>query len=56
MTEAMTQDARQAISSQLPLERLGSPRDIANLVAFLASEHAGYITGQVYVVDGGLVM
>jgi 3-oxoacyl-[acyl-carrier protein] reductase len=56
MTEAMTDDARKAISSQIPLERLGSPRDIANLVAFLASEHAGYITGQVYVVDGGLVM
>jgi 3-oxoacyl-[acyl-carrier protein] reductase len=56
MTEAMSEDARKAISSQIPLDRLGSPRDIANLVAFLASEHAGYITGQVYVVDGGLVM
>jgi 3-oxoacyl-[acyl-carrier protein] reductase len=56
MTEAMTEDARKAISSQIPLDRLGSPRDIASLVAFLASDHAGYITGQVYVVDGGLVM
>jgi 3-oxoacyl-[acyl-carrier protein] reductase len=56
MTEAMTEDARKAISSQIPLDRLGSPRDIASLVAFLASDHAGYITGQVFVVDGGLVM
>jgi 3-oxoacyl-[acyl-carrier protein] reductase len=56
MTEAMTEEARKTISSQIPLDRLGSPRDIASLVAFLASDHAGYITGQVYVVDGGLVM
>lgn len=56
MTAAMTPDARQAIISQIPLERLGTPADIAGLTAFLASEHAGYITGQVFVVDGGLVM
>ena len=56
MTAAMTPDARHAIISQIPLERLGTPADIAGLTAFLASEHAGYITGQVFVVDGGLVM
>ncbi len=56
MTAAMTPDARTAITSQIPLERLGQPADIAHMVAFLASEYAGYITGQVYVVDGGLVM
>ncbi|HEU4787073.1 MAG TPA: SDR family oxidoreductase [Gemmatimonadaceae bacterium] len=40
----------------MPLERLGSPQDVANAVAFLASEQAAYITGQVLVIDGGLVM
>jgi 3-oxoacyl-[acyl-carrier protein] reductase len=56
MTAAMTSEARTAMSSQIPLERLGTPADIAAMVAFLASEHASYITGQVLVVDGGLVM
>jgi 3-oxoacyl-[acyl-carrier protein] reductase len=56
MTAAMTPDARETLSKQIPLERLGTPADIAGLVAFLASEHAAYITGQVFVVDGGLVM
>ncbi|HEX2717749.1 MAG TPA: 3-oxoacyl-[acyl-carrier-protein] reductase [Gemmatimonadaceae bacterium] len=55
MTAAMTPEARTAMSAQIPLERLGKPEDIAGVVAFLASEHAGYITGQVFVVDGGLV-
>jgi 3-oxoacyl-[acyl-carrier protein] reductase len=56
MTAAMTADARKAIEGQIPLERLGKTSDIASMVAFLASDHAGYITGQVFVVDGGLVM
>ena len=56
MTAAMTPDARAALSQQIPLERLGTPADIAGTVAFLASEHAAYITGQVFVVDGGMVM
>jgi 3-oxoacyl-[acyl-carrier protein] reductase len=55
MTAAMTNDARDAMSAQIPLERLGTPADIAGIVAFLASEYAGYITGQVFVVDGGMV-
>lgn len=56
MTAAMTPEARAAMGGQIPLGRLGSPQDVANAVAFLASEHAAYITGQVLVIDGGLVM
>jgi len=56
MTAALGDDQRKALESQIPLERLGSPSDIASAVAFLASDHAAYITGQVLVVDGGMVM
>jgi 3-oxoacyl-[acyl-carrier protein] reductase len=56
MTAAMTDDAKKTLFTQIPLERLGHPRDVASLAAFLASEHAAYITGQVLVVDGGMVM
>lgn len=54
MTAAMTADARSAMVGQIPLERLGAPLDVAGAVAFLASDLASYITGQVLVVDGGL--
>jgi 3-oxoacyl-[acyl-carrier protein] reductase len=56
MTAAMAPEARAALSGLIPLDRLGSPQDIAGMVAFLASDHASYITGQVLVVDGGMVM
>ena len=56
MTAAMTPEARGQLFQQIPLERLGSGRDIAGLVAFLSSDYAAYITGQVFVVDGGMVM
>jgi 3-oxoacyl-[acyl-carrier protein] reductase len=56
MTGAMTDDARTAMSAAIPLERMGTPADVAGVVAFLASDHAAYITGQVFVVDGGMVM
>jgi 3-oxoacyl-[acyl-carrier protein] reductase len=56
MTEAMTDDAKQAIVKNIPLKRLGNPEDVADLVEFLASEKASYITGQVISVDGGLHM
>lgn len=56
MTNAMTPEARSALIASIPLARLGSPKDVASTVAFLASEHASYITGQVLVVDGGMVM
>jgi 3-oxoacyl-[acyl-carrier protein] reductase len=56
MTAAMTAEAKDMLSKQIPLERLGKPSDIAGMVAFLASDYASYITGQVFVVDGGMVM
>jgi 3-oxoacyl-[acyl-carrier protein] reductase len=56
MTAAMTPEARASLSQQIPLERLGAPADLAGAVAFLASDYASYITGQVLVVDGGMVM
>ena len=56
MTAAMTDEAKKGLTGQIPLERLGSPGDIAGAVAFLASDLASYITGQVLVVDGGMVM
>lgn len=56
MTAAMTEAAREELSGQIPLGRLGTPEDIAAAVRFLAGPGASYITGQVIVVDGGMVM
>ena len=56
MTEALSEQVKQAIQSRIPLGTLGQTEDIANAVAFLASAEAKYITGQVLTVDGGMVM
>jgi 3-oxoacyl-[acyl-carrier protein] reductase len=56
MTARMTSEARAALQVMIPLERLGTPADVASAVAFLSSDLASYITGQVLVVDGGLLM
>ena len=56
MTDAMTPEAKAALNGLIPLERLGKTEDIASAVVFLASDHASYITGQVLVVDRGMVM
>lgn len=54
MTAVLPQKVKDAVLAQIPLGRMGKPEDIARTVAFLASEHAGYITGQVIQVDGGM--
>ena len=56
MTSALPEDARKVLLEQIALGRLGSPDDIANTVLYLASDLAGYVTGQVLVVDGGMVI
>ncbi|MGN0130822.1 MAG: 3-oxoacyl-[acyl-carrier-protein] reductase [Lachnospiraceae bacterium] len=56
MTDAMTDAAKEATLQQIPLRRVGTPKDIAETVAFLASSKASYITGQVISVDGGMAM
>ncbi|HSS43767.1 MAG TPA: 3-oxoacyl-[acyl-carrier-protein] reductase [Thermoanaerobaculia bacterium] len=56
MTEKMTEEAREALSGQIPLARLGTPEDVAGAIAFLASEEASYVTGHVLNVSGGLYM
>lgn len=54
MTAAMTDAAKEATLAQIPMKRVGKPEDIAEAVAFLASDKASYITGQVLSVDGGM--
>jgi len=56
MTDRITAEARETLSGQIPLQRLGSPEDVASAVAYLASEEAGYVTGTVLNVSGGLYM
>ena len=56
MTESLGEKAREALLGQIPLGRLGTPADIASAVAFLASDQAGYVTGQVLGVNGGMYM
>jgi 3-oxoacyl-[acyl-carrier protein] reductase len=56
LTGVLSETMRAAILENIPLGRLGSPQDVANLVCFLASDAAAYITGQTLTVDGGMVM
>ncbi len=56
MTANLPETARVELMSKIPLGRLGQPRDVAEVVAFLASPRAAYVTGQTWAVDGGMVM
>ena len=56
MTAVLPEKAKEAILASIPMARLGAAEDVASAVAFLASDEAGYITGQVLAVDGGMSM
>jgi 3-oxoacyl-[acyl-carrier protein] reductase len=56
MTDKLSAPDKEKLASQIPMQRLGAPLDVANAVLFLSSSLSDYITGQVITVDGGLVM
>lgn len=56
MTSVLKEDVKTEIAKNIPLRRMGTADDVANVVKFLASDDSSYITGQVLQVDGGMVM
>ena len=56
MTAVLSDEIKENIHNQIPLKRMGTAKEVANLIYFLASEESSYITGQVINVDGGMVM
>ena len=56
MTEVLSESVQDNLKKMIPLGKMGSPKDVANMVLFLAGENSDYITGQVFHVDGGMVM
>ena len=56
MTDKLSEDQQKKIMDKIPINKYGSPDDIANLVNFLISDESNYITGQTFHVNGGLLM
>ncbi|MBQ8597885.1 MAG: SDR family oxidoreductase, partial [Lachnospiraceae bacterium] len=56
MTDVLSESVQDNLKKMIPLGKMGSPEDVANMVLFLAGENSDYITGQVIHVDGGMVM
>ena len=56
MTEVLPEDVKKSMGDQIPLKRFGKTEDVAEMAAFLASDKAAYVTGQVICVDGGMAM
>jgi 3-oxoacyl-[acyl-carrier protein] reductase len=56
MTAVLNEEVQKAAVGMIPMQRFGEAADVANLTAFLCSEEANYITGQVFTVDGGMAM
>ena len=56
MTAVLKEDIKEEIAEKIPLKRMGTPQDVANVVKFLASSDSSYITGQVIHIDGGMLM
>ena len=56
MTKVLSDSVKEGINAQIPLRRMGTPREVAKVVKFLASDDSSYVTGQVINIDGGMVM
>jgi len=56
MTDVLNDEVKEQIMKNIPMKRMGTPKDISDVVSFIASERSNYITGQVFTVDGGMVM
>ena len=56
MTKVLSDTVKEGINAQIPLKRMGTPKEVAKVVKFLASEDSSYVTGQVINIDGGMVM
>ena len=56
MTDALSESIKTSVTETIPMKKFGRPEDVAQTALFLASQEAGYITGQVICVDGGMAM